>query len=101
MNGPGAESDASSSLDGMLQLLERRQLSPTELRVLLALRERDAGIVELAGELDVRPGETRRASRRLSARGLVRWRHGGARKTTTLGITPAGLACLRVLCNER
>ena len=65
--------------------------------MLLALRVRDARIVELADELDVRPGEMRRASRRLSARGLARWRHAGSRKTTTLDITAAGLACLRAL----
>jgi DNA-binding MarR family transcriptional regulator len=67
------------------------------MRVLLALRERDASIVELASRLDRTTSTIRRAGRRMSARGLVRWRHVGESKTTTLGISPGGLATTRAL----
>jgi len=78
-------------------LLERRRLSATELRVLLELIDRNATLPELAKALDLRPLEIRRASRRLTMRGLVRWRHVGKRSETTLAITAAGLATTRAL----
>jgi DNA-binding MarR family transcriptional regulator len=84
-------------LERVLELLERRRLSASEVRVLLALRAREKTIVDIAEELDQRPGAVRRAARALSARGLARWRHVGRQKRTTVGITPAGLATVRPL----
>jgi DNA-binding MarR family transcriptional regulator len=84
-------------LDRVLELLERRRLSATELRVLLALYDRERTIADLAEELGRPPHATWRAGRALSARGLARWHHVGRRKRTTVGLSPAGLAAMRPL----
>jgi hypothetical protein len=81
----------------VLELVERRQLSAAELRVLLRLVDREAGIPELAEALDQRPVDVRRCGRRLSGRGLVSWLHAGPLKQTRLAITPAGLTTVRAL----
>jgi predicted transcriptional regulator len=81
----------------VLELLERRHLSATESRVLLAVLDREASLCELAEALDRRPIEIRRAGRSLAGRGLVRWRHVGVRKATRLTITPGGLATVQGL----
>jgi DNA-binding MarR family transcriptional regulator len=86
-----------AALDRTLELLQRCRLSATELRVLLALLDHEASLSELAEALDDRPVEIRGAGRSLSARGLVRWRHGPRRKETRLEITGAGLATIREL----
>jgi hypothetical protein len=82
-------------LDRILELLERRGLSVTELRVLLALHEREATIADLAEQLGQRSGATWRASRALSARGLARWHQVGRRKKSAVAITAAGLVTIR------
>lgn len=82
-------------LDRILELLERRGLSVTEMRVLLALHEREATIADLAEQLGQRSGATWRAGRALSARGLARWHQVGRRRRTAVAITPAGLVTLR------
>jgi DNA-binding MarR family transcriptional regulator len=79
----------------MLVLWQRRGLAATELRMLLALLDRDASLSELAEVLGERPIEIRRAGRTLSARGLVRWCHVGRRKETRVELTAAGLATIR------
>jgi hypothetical protein len=84
-------------LDRVLEMVERRRLSPAELRILIRLVDREAGIPELAEALDERPLDVRRYGRRLSARGLVSWRHAGPLKHTQLAITPAGLTTVRAL----
>jgi hypothetical protein len=53
------------ALDRVLELLEQRGLSATELRVLLALLDRGAPLSDLAEALDQRPNEITRASRSL------------------------------------
>ena len=88
---------ARATLDRVLELVERRNLSATELRVLLALLDRGACLADLAGALDERPDEITRASRRLSMRGLIRWHHVGRRKQTRLDITSSGLTTVRAL----
>jgi DNA-binding MarR family transcriptional regulator len=89
---------ASSTLDHVLELLEQADLSATEARVLLAVRERcDATIAELADGLDTYPTEITRAGRRLAMRGLVRWHHGGRPQHTLLGATVAGAATIDAL----
>ena len=50
------------ALDRMLELLERRRLSPIELRILLALRDGDVPASGLADSFDRRPEELRRAA---------------------------------------
>ena len=81
----------------MLELVERRALSATELRILLRLVDREAGMPELAEALDQRPVDVRRCGRRLAARGLVSGRHTGPRDQTRVAITSAGLATVRAL----
>ena len=81
----------------MLELVERRALSATELRILLRLVDREAGMPELAEALDQRAVDVRRCGRRLAARGLVSWRHTGPREQTRVAITSAGLTTVRAL----
>jgi hypothetical protein len=75
-------------------LLERRGLSPSELRILLAVRNRDVTVRELARRFDRRPVEVRRTGARLFARGLLGWRQGSWRDDVVLGITRDGAATL-------
>jgi DNA-binding MarR family transcriptional regulator len=84
-----------SDLDGFLELLERRGLSPTELRVLLAVRDRGLRVEQLAEALSLRPTEVNRAGRRLVIRGLVHRHRVRRRSEATLEPTPAGLATAR------
>ena len=88
---------ARATLDRVLELVELRKLSATELRVLLALLDRGACVPELAEALDQRPDEITRAGRRLSMRGLIRWHHVGRRQQTRLEITSSGLTTVRLL----
>ena len=88
---------ARATLDRVLELVERRKLSATELRVLLALLDQGAGVPELAEALDGAPDEITRAGRSLSVRGLIRWHHVGRREHTRLDITSSGLTTVRVL----
>jgi DNA-binding MarR family transcriptional regulator len=88
---------AQATLDRLLELVERRGLSVTELRVLLALLDRGARLSDLAEALDQRPNEITRAGRSLSMRGLTRWHHAGRRKETRLEITSSGLTTVRAL----
>jgi len=89
--------DARATLDRMLEMVERRELSATELRLLLALLDRDAGLSDLAAALHLRPDEITRAGRSLSMRGLIRWHHVGRRTETRLAITSSGLTTVRAL----
>jgi len=88
---------AGATLDRVLELVERRKVSATELRVLLALLEEGACLPDLAEALDQRPDEITRAARSLSMRGLIRWHHVGSRKQTRLEITSSGLTAVRPL----
>jgi DNA-binding MarR family transcriptional regulator len=88
---------ARATLDRVLELVERRKLSATELRVLLALLDRGACLSDLAEALDARPDQITRAGRRLSMRGLIRWHHVGRRQQTRLEITSSGLTTVRAL----
>jgi DNA-binding MarR family transcriptional regulator len=88
---------AQAALDRILELFERRKLSGTELRVLLALIDRGAGVSDLVEALDKTPDEITRAGRTLSMRGLIRWHHVGWRKETRFDITSSGLTTVRAL----
>ncbi len=96
--GRGSNSlNARAALDRILEFIGRRGLSAAELRFLLRLVDREAGIPELAEALGQRPGDVRRSGRRLAARGLVRWHHVGTRKETQMAITPAGMTTVQAL----
>jgi DNA-binding MarR family transcriptional regulator len=86
-----------ATLDRILELFERRKLSATELRVLLALIDSGAGVSDLAEALDQSPDQITRAGRSLSSRGLIRWHHVGLRKETRFDITSSGLTTVRAL----
>jgi predicted transcriptional regulator len=88
---------AKLALDGLLELLERRRLSATELRILLAVLDREVPVSELAETFGRRSLDIRRAAARLYARGLVRWRHDAWSGEAVFGITRAGLATVRPL----
>ena len=93
--------------DAALKLLERRRLSPGELRILLALSDGDVALHDLAGVLERGSMEIRRAAARLYARGFLQWRfvpRTGTRpgKDEVLGMTRAGRATVRpLLIHER
>jgi DNA-binding MarR family transcriptional regulator len=80
----------------VLELAERRQLGPSELRVLLALVDRDRAVSELARLLAVRSGDVSLLGERLYARGLLRWSERPGHEPI-LGITRAGLNVARPL----
>jgi DNA-binding MarR family transcriptional regulator len=93
-----AVDSGSARLDRALGLLERTELSPTEMRVLLAVRDcREATIAELADLLETCPTEITRAGRRLAMRGLIRWHHSGRSEQALLGATAAGAATIEAL----
>jgi DNA-binding MarR family transcriptional regulator len=84
-------------VDRVLEVFDRRGLSPCELRVLFTLLDREASLAEIAEALGKPASEVTRAGRRLATRGLVRWYHVGAREETRLVITARGLATMRAL----
>ena len=81
----------------MLAVLEQRGLSPTEVRVLLHLLDREASLVQVANALGHPPGVITRAGGGLDSRGLVRWFHAAHTKESRLAITADGLAAMRAL----
>ncbi|MGH8573115.1 MAG: hypothetical protein ACREX8_11160 [Gammaproteobacteria bacterium] len=86
------------ALDDLLARIERRALSPLELRVLLWLAEREATPSELRDALRGPTGAISHASRCLDMRGLIRRRfERGPRSRFVLSITPAGLLALQPL----
>lgn len=88
---------AAPALDQVVEFLERRGLSASELRVLLAVRNNEVTVSELARTLGRPPVEIRRTGARLYALGLLRWRHDARSMETVLGATRAGLTAVRPL----
>jgi DNA-binding MarR family transcriptional regulator len=89
MSGGGSAEEA---LDSLLATLQRGDLSPLELRMLLWLADRVGTQSELADALDVSRGVIGRAAWRLSMRGLIRRRfERGRRSRFVLSITSTGL----------
>jgi DNA-binding MarR family transcriptional regulator len=88
-------------IDRVLAVLEQRGLSPTEVRVLLNLLDREASLIELADALGHSPSVITRAGGRLDSRGLVRWFHAAHNKESRLAITADGLATMRALLYPR
>jgi DNA-binding MarR family transcriptional regulator len=85
------------TIDRVLAMLEQRGLSPTEVRVLLHLLDREASLVEIANALGHPPGVITGAGGRLDSRGLVRWFHAAHTKESRLAITADGVATMRAL----
>ena len=95
-DGP-AVAQTRGAIDRVLAALEQRKLSPTEVRVLLHLLDREASLVEVANALGHPPSVITRAAGGLDSRGLVRWFHAAHTKQTRLAITADGLAMMRRL----
>jgi DNA-binding MarR family transcriptional regulator len=85
------------AIDRVLATLEQRRLSPTEVRVLLHLLDREGSLVEIADALGHPPSVITRAAGGLDSRGLVRWFHAAHTKESRLVITADGLAATRAL----
>ena len=81
----------------MLGGLEQRRLSPTEVRVLLNLLDREASLVDVADALGHQASVITRAAGGLDSRGLVRWFHAAHTKESRLAITADGLAAMRAM----
>jgi DNA-binding MarR family transcriptional regulator len=89
---------AEKALDDLLATLQRGDLSPRELRMLLSLAGRDATQSDLAEDLDVSRAAIGRASRELAMRGLISRRFEQDRRPRfTLSITAQGLSALTPL----
>ena len=89
---------AEEALDALLAILQRGDLSPLELRMLLWLADRVGTQTELAEALEVSPGAIGRAARRLSMRGLIRRRfERGRHSRFVLSSTSAGLLAVAPL----
>lgn len=89
MSGGGS---AEETLDTLLATLQRGDLSPLELPILLWLADRVGTQSELADALDVSRGAIGRAARRLSMRGPIGRRfERGRRSRFVLSITSTGL----------
>jgi len=84
-------------MDRVLAVLERRGLSPTEVRVLVNLLDREGSLVDVADSLGHPPSVITRAAGELDSRGLVRWFHAAHTKESRLAITADGLATMRAL----
>jgi DNA-binding MarR family transcriptional regulator len=89
---------AEEGLDALLATLQRGDLSPLELRILLWLADRVGTQRELADALDASRGAIGRAATRLSTRGLIRRRFDrGRRSRFVLSITSRGLRAVAPL----
>lgn len=89
---------AEEALDALLATIQRGDLSPLELRMLLWLADRVGTQGELADALDVSRGAIGRAATRLSTRGLIRRRfEGGRRSRFVLSNTSTGLRAVAPL----
>jgi DNA-binding MarR family transcriptional regulator len=86
-----------TEIDRVLEVLERRGLSLGELRLLLGLLDREAGLAELGEALGKPVRDISRTGNRLARRGLVRRYHVGSRYETRLTATKQGRATARAL----
>jgi hypothetical protein len=88
---------AARRLDLLLELLERRELSPEELRVLLAVAGGELSLSRLAETLRKPTRLVRRAAWRLYLEGMLRQRHDSATEGPAFAITSRGVAALKPL----
>lgn len=90
-----------AALDDLLATLERSELSPTEIRILLWLARREGTVAELTDALEQRSGALRSVAYRLAMRGLIRRRFESRRRSGfVFAITPAGMLALRPLLQQ-
>jgi hypothetical protein len=87
----------SGDLDRLLGLIDRRELSILELRLLLQLAEGPATIPQLAETLDRNSSDVLAAGRQLVGVGFVRRRSIGRERQGLYGIARTGLLELRPL----
>jgi DNA-binding MarR family transcriptional regulator len=80
-----------------LDLLERHSLSPMELRILVAVRDRDRPESELATRFGGHRMSLRPSAGALYARGFLRWRYVAGDDDSWFSLTPAGRLLLRPL----
>jgi len=93
-----ADRSPEGKLDELLATIERSGLSPTEIRVLLWLAEREATAAELTEVLPQRAGAITGVAYRLAMRGLIRRRfENGQRSGFVFAITSTGMLALRRL----
>jgi DNA-binding MarR family transcriptional regulator len=88
---------ASRRLDVLLELLERRDCSPTELRILLAVGHREAHLGELSARLEKPKTTVRRGAWRLYLDGMLRQHHDSETNEPVFAITTRGVAALKPL----
>jgi DNA-binding MarR family transcriptional regulator len=84
-------------LDVLLELLERRDMSPTKLRILLAVGQGETGLGELSRRLDQPEATVRRSAWQLSQNGMLRQQPDPATKKPAFSITTRGVAALKPL----
>jgi DNA-binding MarR family transcriptional regulator len=84
-------------VDLALELLERHRLSPMELRILLAVRDGELSVSELAERFGSGSVRIRQSAGSLYARGLLHWRYAEAGEESMLSLTLAGRRIVRSL----
>ena len=89
--------ETSDDLDRLLALIDRRELSILELRLLLQLEDGAATVRQLALMLDRDPSDVLAAGRRLAGLGFVRRRAVGPERQGLYDIARPGLLALRPL----
>jgi hypothetical protein len=94
---PPATRWSARRLDLLLELLERRSMTATDLRVLLAVIDRERSLRELV-DLVTRPAASvRKTAGRLCLAGMLRQTHDPHTDGPAYAITPRGLAALKPL----
>jgi predicted transcriptional regulator len=91
------KSETSGDLGRLLALIDRRELSILEMRLLLQLADGAATVPQLAEALDRDPSDVLAAGRRLADLGFVRRRSIGPRRQGLYSIARPGLMTIRPL----
>jgi hypothetical protein len=95
---PQSQPTATYGLDRVLAVLAAQRRSAAELRLLVALSERDLTLAEASDRLgDRSPEEIAQTARRLAGARLIRYGLSHQRGETVLSITGAGLVSVRPL----
>ena len=84
-------------LDVLLELLERRDLGPSELRILLAVGQQEATLGELSRRLEQPEATVRKSAWQLALDGMLRQERDEVTKEPAFAITPRGVATLKPL----
>ena len=94
---PPARRWSARRLDVLLELLERRDMTATDLRVLLAFVDRERTLGELTGVVQMPTTPIKRIAGRLCLAGLLRQAHDPETDEPAYAITARGLATLKPL----